>query len=241
MWEGTSLIDNVTPIVVLMSVNRAKSAKKSANKKTGVMAQTYILRQDVAPQAAHGQGLDPAICGDCPMRSPASGGNNACYVNIWRGGNQVWGAYKRGNARSRQEGEIALQKSGLALRIGTYGDPAAAPMSLWEGLIALAKGHRGYTHQWRQPRVQEYRTRMQASADTPEDRAEANAMGWRTFRVRLEDGEVLPGEVVCPASEEAGKKLQCFQCRQCSGTEGRRSKVDVVIAVHGATKKRKVR
>ena len=35
MWEGTSLIDNVTPIVVLMSVNRAKSAKKSANKKTG--------------------------------------------------------------------------------------------------------------------------------------------------------------------------------------------------------------
>ncbi len=256
MWEGISLIDNETPIVVLMSINppsaksRTKKDKnKSANTKTGFMAQTYIIRQDMKPSVAHKQGLDPAICGDCPMRSPASGGNNACYVNIWRGGNQVWGSYQRGTAKTREEGLAKLRKVFAdgrkpSLRIGTYGDPSAAPAALWEELFSIGDGWTGYTHQWRNPRVQEYQKWMMASADTVEERLEAKAMNppWRTFRVSLPDEEPQPGEIVCPASEEAGKKLHCNECRQCSGTAGRRnSLVDVVIKVHGPTAKRKVR
>lgn len=234
MWEGDSLIDG-TPIVLLLSINKGGNP----NTKTGFMAQTYIVRQDVKPSEAHKQGLDPAVCGDCPMRSPASGGNNACYVNIWRGGNQVWGSYVRGTAKPWFDGLYALIKTGAYLRIGTYGDPAAVPLSVWQEMTTVAEGWTGYTHQWRQPRVQEYADILMASADTSDDRALAKHMGWRTFRVALPDDNPEHGEIRCPASEEAGKKLQCNQCRQCSGNDGRRSKVDVVIKVHGATAKRK--
>jgi len=43
---------------------------------------------------------------------------------------------------------------------------------------------------------------LMASVSTPDQAAAAHAAGWRTFRV---DSEPAPGEVVCPASKEAGQ------------------------------------
>jgi hypothetical protein len=55
---------------------------------------------------------------------------------------------------------------------------------------------------------------LMASVSTPTQAAAAHAAGWRTFRV---DSEAQPGEVVCPASKEAGQKTQCDRCALCSG------------------------
>lgn len=55
---------------------------------------------------------------------------------------------------------------------------------------------------------------LMASVSTPDQAAAAHAAGWRTFRV---DAEPAPGEVVCPASKEAGQKTQCDRCALCSG------------------------
>jgi hypothetical protein len=71
-----------------------------------------------------------------------------------------------------------------------------------------------------------------ASADSSADRAEANAAGWRTFRVRAADGAIEPREVTCPASKEAGYRTTCADCRACGGTRAK-ARADIVIIAHG--------
>jgi len=68
-----------------------------------------------------------------------------------------------------------------------------------------------------------------ASVDTPAERVEAEAMGWRTFRVRLPDEALLPHEAICPASAEAGHKLTCEKCMACDGANGRRGRIAIVV------------
>ena len=74
-----------------------------------------------------------------------------------------------------------------------------------------------------------------ASVDTIEEREEAKKAGWRTFRVAEKfTGEdiVLPGEILCPASEEAGKRTTCDKCGLCAGLS--RKAKDIMIPVHGS-------
>ena len=54
---GSSPIDG-RPFVVILTMN-------SKNRKTGNMAQVWILREDVDPVAAVASGADETICGDC--------------------------------------------------------------------------------------------------------------------------------------------------------------------------------
>jgi hypothetical protein len=70
-----------------------------------------------------------------------------------------------------------------------------------------------------------------ASADTIEQAALANLYGMRVFRVSV-GVDRQPGETVCPASAEAGRKSTCAKCTLCSGT--RIQARDVVIADHAA-------
>ena len=125
------------------------------------------------------------------------------------------------------------------VRIGSYGDPAAIPLSVWTDLLSQSAGSIGYTHQWRTC-APEYSALVMASVETPEGRAEAKARGYRTFRIRETEETKLPGEVVCPGSAEAGKKLTCGACMACDGRQtGRRS--DIVIIAHGSTALKGVR
>jgi len=72
-----------------------------------------------------------------------------------------------------------------------------------------------------------------ASADSVADMEAAQGLGYRTFRVTAEPFENVKGrEVVCPASEEQGKKSDCFSCRACMGTSGK-AKASIQIAAHG--------
>ena len=77
-----------------------------------------------------------------------------------------------------------------------------------------------------------------ASVDSEVEATEARAGGWRTFRVRAATAPIMTGaEVVCPASEEAGKRTTCSACKACGGTSAK-AKASIVIMAHGTTKAR---
>lgn len=234
-YRGPSMIDGA-PIVGIATI-------KSRNGKNGRMVQTWIMRSDVGPVSAARAGLDESICGQCPHRGKFEKtrrgklrrikGTRACYVNL---GNAPTGIFKTFAAgkyddRSADLSSAAAAVAGLLVRLGAYGDPAAIPFEVWERLLSLAAGHTGYTHQWRSfPRFKKW---CMASADSASDRLLAKALGWRTFRVsNPRTYDKAPGEVLCGASKEAGKKTTCAACMACGGISAR-AKADIVIPGHG--------
>lgn len=221
LYTGPSQLDG-KPIVVIATTS-------SKNSKTGGIVQTWIMRSDVEPHTALKTGQDASVCGDCPHR-PANGG--ACYVTVFQAPLSVYRAYHRGSYQPAQRGQFA----GQIVRIGSYGDPAAVPLHVWEDYTHETAGRTGYTHQWRTADATGLGLYAMASCDVPEERTEAQAAGWRTFRVRLDTDAVMPGEVVCPASEEGGHKVTCSQCKACNGNATGRIGGIVIIA-HGAKSK----
>ena len=239
IYQGPSMIDG-SPIVAIATWTKS-------NPKTGAVLQTYILRADMLPMQAIKAGADKAICGTCPHRGPvdaalASGlpvpyGSRSCYVNVSRGVTVVYKAFQRGSyPLAIRENEMRELGAGRIIRLGTYGDPAAVPARVWMHLLSQSEAHTGYTHAWREERFSTLKAWTMASADTAQDHAEARAAGWRTFRVRDRAEAVLPAEFICPASEEAGKKVTCSQCKACGGADGRKG--SPVIIAHGALAKR---
>ena len=222
LYRGPSLLDGA-PIV-------AVAITKSSNVKTGDMVQTYILVDNGRSPVDNARDLlDVSVCGDCPHRRGLGGD---CYVNLGQGARAVLDGVNRGIYPVSQESAQEAAR-GRMVRLGTYGDPAAVPLSVWESLLKFAKGSTGYTHQWTKPQGQAVMTVCMASVDNEAQRMEAKALGYRTFRVRLEEEAKLPGEFVCPASGEAGKRLTCDECGACSGGIDTR-KADPVIIVHGS-------
>lgn len=241
LWRGPSLLDGA-PIVVIVS----GLASGSSNSKTGAMLQTYILREDIAPTDAVRTGADASICGDCPHRGNGDGKGRTCYVNVGQGPLSTWRAFKRGrypdairfanlyfapDARGLLAYGTSCIGKGALVRLGTYGDPAAVPVHVWEAITKFATGHTGYTHQWR--RAPHLAHLCMASADSVADAQDAHRAGWRTFRVAMPcDAPRMAGESICPASAEAGKKLTCAQCLACGGARDNR-RGSIVIQAHG--------
>lgn len=217
LWQGPSLLDG-QPIVAV-GVYRTG---KGVNSKTGAMVQTYIIRADVDPVAAIQSGADVSVCGDCKLRGNGGQGRG-CYVNLGQGPLAVYKAFTRGNYPAIDPAELGR---GRMVRLGTYGDPAAVPVAVWDSLLEQAKGHTGYTHQWR-IRPDLARITM-ASADTPADASAAWRLGFRTFRLSSEPTNV---EIQCPS--DLG--ISCLDCGLCDGTRnGTRAAVkSITIPPHG--------
>jgi hypothetical protein len=233
LYRGPSQL-NGEPIVVIATGLDVPSS----NEKTGDMVQTYVLA-DVGqePQDAIKSGADASICGDCPHRAQydASGAYvkaGSCYVNAGQGARQVYLSFLKGNYPVYNAQAHKRLLAGRLIRFGTYGDPAAVPSRVWRRLARLARGRTGYTHQWRRAAPQA-RAYLMASVDTPEEAAQAQAQGWRTFRVRKADEPVLASEIICPASAEAGQRRTCETCKACSGATASAAARSVVIIVHG--------
>ena len=209
IYKGPSLLDGQPIVVIATYSNR--------NTKTGHVVQTYILRSDMNPLEASKTGADFSICGNCQMRGEATtdpqrkiAKGRKCYVNLGQGVLIVFKSFLRGVYK---EGDPAEMGRGRFVRVGTYGDPAAVPQRVWELLLSDADGFTAYTHQkpWR-PEI------AMQSADS---HAEA-VMHWkenrRTFRVIADLGELdKANETLCPASKEAGRRVQCAECRLCAG------------------------
>ena len=235
-YEGPSELDGA-PIVVI--INKVHSA--SANDKTGDLVQTFIIRSDIAPVLALQTGYDVSICGDCEHRpiNAKKTGTVPCYVNVGRSVRSVYEAYKRGRYDRISLHELVLKLAGKQLRIGTYGDGAAAPVSIWQALITYTAGHVGYTHQWARTGFNHtaWSRLTMASADTAEQAKTAHALGYRTFRVSI-GIDKKNGEISCPASAESGKKTTCSECMLCGGTTKRAK--NIVIQDHALGHKRRV-
>jgi len=233
IYEGPSAIDGA-PIVVIAT----GFASKSANGKTGDMVQTWIIRSDVAPHHAVKSGEDASVCGNCinrPARKAellASGQPFVpCYVKTFQAPLSVYGGYQRGIYPRADAAQIAALCADRMVRIGSYGDPYAAPIFIWRAMTSQAKGWTGYTHQWRQAGAG-WRALVMASADSLQDMVDAHAKGFRTFRVTSKPFENVKGlETVCPASKEKGAVTDCATCRACMGTSGK-ARASVQIARH---------
>jgi len=209
IYKGPSLLDGEPIVVVATYSNR--------NTKTGRVVQTYILCDDINPLEASKTGADYSICGDCvmrgtpttdPARKQAKG--RRCYVNLGQGVLIVWRAYKRG---VYQAGSARDMGRGRFVRVGTYGDPGAVPSHVWNELLSEASTWTAYSHQsgWR-PDIA-----MQSADNYAQAWAHWRA-GRRTFRVVTGLDEIdTAHEALCPASKEAGRRVQCTACKLCKG------------------------
>lgn len=221
IYRGPSALGDGNIVVIACALERSR------NTKTGHMVQTYILRDDMHPVEAVRTGADATICGDCKHRG-VNGAERSCYVVLGHGPSHVWKSFERGVYPDADPATVGLLLAGKVIRLGTYGDPAAAPIKVWQDLTAYAAAWTGYSHAWRKLGV-DWREMLMASADTLDEAWTAQDMGWRTFRVGA--GTVY-GEVRCPASAEAGKKTVCADCRACMGLAGK-ARASIVIAPHG--------
>lgn len=233
IWEGPSQIDGAPILVVATGIKGA-----SRNSKTGALIQTWILRSDIHPSEAVHSGADESICGDCQHRGDIVDGKNvnrSCYVTIWQAPANVWRTAQRG-VYPRVNNSVSDLFAGRNVRLGAYGDPAAVPFHVWEQALTKAARGTGYTHQWKtcDSRFARY---CMASADSLEEAKEAQAMGYRTFRVGTVAESLVKGsEFLCPASHEAGRKVDCAACLACGGTNAP-NKSHVFIPAHGAPSK----
>ena len=230
IYRGPSMLDGA-PIVVIAT----GFAKASANGKTGALIQTWILRDDLSPRAAVNAREDSSICGDCVHRGAADGSRKrTCYVRIDNAPRAVWTAVQADRYTVADADTIAELTRGLGVRLGSYGDPAAVPLWVWEAFTRHASFWTGYTHQYRDyPELAPY---CMASADSQSDRAAAKLLGFRVFRVRGESEPLKRGEIACPASAEAGHKTTCDACKLCMGATSK-SRRDIAIVIHGAVAK----
>lgn len=239
IYSGPSKIDG-SPIVAIY-------LQGSDNKKTGSISQVYILQADIDPITANRTGVDYGICGDCPHRGKANpnkqkgfADNRSCYVNIGQGPNQIYKAYKAGKYPQSTLDELPSIGQDQVIRLGAYGDPLAIPSHIIRALLSKAKGHTSYTHaSGLLPDATISHSMI--SADTPEQALEAHNRGLRTFRVipitqwqTKGKDSLLPSEILCPASKEAGARVTCSSCLLCSGQHTKAK--SIAIPAHGAGK-----
>lgn len=223
LYQGPSVLDG-KPIVVI-------AVWSSANRKTGDMLQTYILRSDIDPREANKYGEDESICGNCrhkgtptfdPTKALAEG--RTCYVNMGQGVLIVYNGFRAGKYPVASPRTVGRKRK---VRIGTYGDGAAAPSYVWDELMSEADGHTAYSHNGGDPQ------RYMVSVDTLTQAKVAWASKYRTFRVIQHVSEIdRTHEVLCPASKEAGYKATCATCLLCGGTSVQAK--SIAIPVHGS-------
>ena len=225
IYQGPSLLDG-KPIVAIAT----GFTTPSRNAKTGDMIQTWILRSDISPIAAVQSKEDASVCGDCKHRG------TTCYVRTEWGVNNIWKAIARDMYPFLGPHQLGLLGRDRVIRLGSYGDPVAVPFAVWWAFTRQARTSTGYTHQWRRDDAQIYRQFCMASVDSEAEMREAVDLGWRTFRVRRSNEDVLPGEVICPASAEAGHKTTCEECRACGGLNAK-ARAGIVIKIHGSPKR----
>lgn len=240
IYSGPSKIDGSPIIAVYL--------QGSNNGKTGNMSQVYILQADIDPVTANRTGTDFGICGDCPHRGKANpwktqglAAGRSCYVNIGQGPNQIYKAFKAGKYQPATLEELSKLGEGQMIRLGAYGDPLAVPSHIFRALLSKAKGHTSYTHASGLLPESTLSPHM-VSADTKEQAQDAHSKGLRTFRVIpvstwQQEGSkaLLNGEILCPASKEAGAKVQCSDCGLCAGQTIKAK--SIAIPAHGAGKK----
>ena len=223
IWEGKSPYDGAEIMAVAVCIE-----DPSKNRKTGWMIQIYILVKNVPPVEAVRLELDASVCGNCSMRWNNGGG---CYVIplfitlTWK---------KAQDAPRITPTELAKRanKTNTPIRQGAWGDPAFVPMDVWEELENAVSNKKGssYTHQWESVSP-EYAKFSMASVENLKQKADALALGYRTYRQVDNESEIQKDEMLCLNSSRG---IQCRDCGQCGGNRSKAShrQKNIVIVRH---------
>jgi hypothetical protein len=234
--NGYIIFENDSIVVIATGFVR-----KSANPKTGDMIQVWILARHINPVRAIKLGQDILVCLNCKHRGK-KGKGRTCYVRVANAPLGVWKAYRRGMYPylpiERFAEMFERRKVRRKVRFGAYGEPVLIPFSIVSELARVSDGWTGYTHAWAKPEYAEFKTLIMASVDSVAEHAIAKSEGWRTFRVRSEREPLLQREIICPASDEGGKRTTCEACKLCSGARENDPRKDICIVVHGAGKRK---
>lgn len=237
LYDGPSRIGTRGRIVAILT----GLEKPSKNRKTGPMFQLWILAADVAPHLASRFGLDELVCGSCPLRRfLATPDEPFCYVNVQDAPTAVWRAWTRGayvdaTGWDARRLRAALAPYGRAFRFGAYGEPAALPAGRLRTMLRAVDRWTAYTHRWREfPSLRRW---AMASVDNADEAREAQELGWRTFRHGDDEPLEELGEILCPATEEAGNLTQCARCLLCDGGASK-SRRNIYIHRHGSGARR---
>jgi hypothetical protein len=186
----------------------------------------WILVKSCDPVRAIQEGLDRLICGNCMHRGHEENGRfgvgRSCYVNAGQAPLGIWRAWRSGAYLPLPSVSVF---AGRRVRFGAYGDPTWIPLSLALAIAGVSSGWTGYTHQWRKPSLQGWRSLLMASVDSIAELLIARSLGWSTFRV---GSEASVGESLC-ASERVG--TPCMDCLLCAGN--RNGLESVHIPPHG--------
>jgi hypothetical protein len=235
VWEGESPVDGAPIALILTGLT-----SKSANRKTGPMLQTWILRQDMPPLEAVRNDVDSSICGSCVHKGTHVDDKRvgrSCYVNVGQAPTSIWATYAAGRYRHVSLEEASELVADQAVRLGAYGDPGMVPWEVLYQLVRHASTYTGYTHQWRW--IDDiYATVCMASVETEAEREQARALGYRCFFVRPADAPAPDHAMICAADRDRNP-LNCIDCGACAGTKHGTvaGAVDVYIEAHGAGKK----
>lgn len=219
VYEGKSLL-NGEPIVGIITL-------RSVNRKTGDMAQLWILSAEMAPIKASKLGKDESICGTCKLRQSTDG---ICYVELGKSPETVYRAWKNCAYPKLPKEHFSILKQ-FDLRFGAYGDPAALPIELLKLLLLNVRNHTSYTHQWRDIRFEALKEFTMASVDSEDEYELATTNGWRTYRILNNNEEPQQGEIKCPHLTSG---VQCKNCKLCTGKKINAK--NIVIYKHGARK-----
>jgi hypothetical protein len=242
LWEGESKFVPGQDVVAILTFG-------SGNAKTGDIHQVWILVSDISPQKACQTGADRAVCGDCESRPGAVPKGEKrkqpkCYVQAWEGPRGVYESYVKGNYPYYSDDPEFYDKilKGGIIRWGAYGEPVLIPLEIVDHLSGppVSVAWTGYTHAWNKDFGNEYKDYFMASVNSEDQYYDAVAEGWRTFRVRGFEEDLLPGENICPGSVEfelgKGLQVQCKDCLVCGGLGGR-GQGNIAVFTHGSTKR----
>ncbi|MBL4705014.1 MAG: hypothetical protein JKY54_10860 [Flavobacteriales bacterium] len=215
LFDGPSMLDG-EPIVAIATFD-------SLNRKTGNVIQTWILRKDVSPTVAVKTGQDSSICGKCPHRHFSGGG---CYVLPFQAPLNIWKHYQQGNY-PKMAPKYIPKFINRGLRLGSYGDPAAVPYTIWLAITSICSVRTGFTHQIEHECFDQNILKLcQVSIETPSQYKKYAQYG--TFRVKTEEMPLLEGEQLC-------RNTQGYRCEQCHLCDGK-SKSKIAINFHGQRK-----
>lgn len=229
LYRGPSRLDPDATVMIV-------ATEDSDNRKTGPMTQLWILRTDRHPLMAVRDGSDRAICGDCFHRGSETRGRT-CYVTTQHAPAAIFRSYRAGTYVDLSAAAIPRVSYALRnqlVRVGAYGDPAVVESDWWAAVLRRTRGWTAYTHHWRTADDGMRRIAM-ASVDTVAERDDAQARGYRTYRVRTEDSPLADTETICPASDEAGHRSTCTRCLLCNGAERGDARKHIAILPHRAT------
>lgn len=216
IYDGPSMLNGKPIVAILSNINNP-----SVNTKTGDMAQLTAMPKAIKPSTAIKTGEDDAVCGDCNRRPSTAKANGLkpCYVNP-RASNSIHRAYERGSYNTG-----TVTQLNKPLRLGQWGEPTAIPYDIVKALADGAPKSTGYTHRWRE--FPEFSSICMASVDSEEERLEANALGFRTYRVRDEGAPLMDGEISCPEADKA-RNIQCADCGLCAGMAVKAKDISIV-------------